>query len=175
MLPKHQYYILHGRANPALIYFNMSKVYLGLGTNLGDRHANLTKAICLINEKIGKVIAQSSFYETTPWGFESDNNFLNAAVGVETLLPPFEILRLTQEMERTLGRTAKSANGVYADRLIDIDLLMYDNRTVSTTELTLPHPLMTKRSFVMLPLIEIAGNEIHPVFGKQLKELFPKP
>ena len=152
----------------------MPKVYLGLGTNLGNKPDNLTQAIKLINEKIGKVISQSSFYETAPWGFTSDNDFLNAAAEVETSYSPLEVLQLTQEIERTLGRTTKSVNGTYCDRLIDIDLLMYDNCIVKTPELTLPHPLMTERDFVMLPLIEIAGNEIHPLFGKPLKELSPK-
>ena len=152
----------------------MPKVYLGLGTNLGNKPDNLTQAIKLINEKIGKVISQSSFYETAPWGFTSDNDFLNAAAEVETSYSPLEVLRLTQEIERTLGRTTKSVNGTYCDRLIDIDLLMYAHCIDKTPDPTVPHPLITERDFVMLPLIAKAGNEILPLIGKTLKELAPK-
>ena len=132
------------------------KVYLGLGTNLGDKAANLQAAVKLINEKIGKVTSLSSFYETEPWGFDSKHSFLNAAAEVETVLSPAEVLHLTQYIERELGRTKKSSGGVYSDRLIDIDILLYDQLIIHTPELTLPHPLMTKRDFVMMPQVEHA-------------------
>ena len=147
------------------------KVYLGLGTNLGDKAANLQAAVKLINEKIVKVTSLSSFYETEPWGFDSKHSFLNAAAEVETVLSPAEVLHLTQYIERELGRTKKSSGGVYSDRLIDIDILLYDQLIIHTPELTLPHPLMTKRDFVMMPLIEIAGEVVHPVFQQPLKDL----
>lgn len=150
----------------------MATVYLGLGTNLGDKEANLRTAIYKLQERIGKQVSLSSFYETAPWGFESDHSFLNAAIGLETNLSPIEILHITQEIEKELGRTKKSVNGSYSDRLIDIDILLYDTLLLQTPELTIPHPLMTERDFVMKPLIEIAGNVIHPIRQKTLSELY---
>lgn len=150
----------------------MATVYLGLGTNLGNKEANLRIAIYKLQERIGKQVSLSSFYETAPWGFESDHSFLNAAIGLETSLSPIEILHITQEIEKELGRTKKSVNGSYSDRLIDIDILLYDTLVLQTPELTIPHPLMTERDFVMNPLIEIAGNVIHPTRQKTLSELY---
>lgn len=150
----------------------MATVYLGLGTNLGDKEANLRTAIYKLQERIGKQVSLSSFYETAPWGFESDHSFLNAAIGLETSLSPIEILHITLEIEKELGRTKKSVNGSYSDRLIDIDILLYDTLVLQTPELTIPHPLMTERDFVMKPLIEIAGNVIHPTRQKTLSELY---
>lgn len=150
----------------------MATVYLGLGTNLGDKEANLRTAIYKLQERIGKQVSLSSFYETAPWGFESDHSFLNAAIGLETNFPPIKILHITQEIEKELGRTKKSVNGSYGDRLIDIDILLYDTLVLQIPELTIPHPLMTERDFVMKPLIEIAGNIIHPIRQKTLSELY---
>ena len=150
----------------------MATVYLGLGTNLGNKEANLRTAIYKLQERIGKQVSLSSYYETAPWGFESDHSFLNAAIGLETSLSPIEILHITQEIEKELGRTKKSVNGSYSDRLIDIDILLYDTLVLQTPELTIPHPLMTERDFVMNPLIEIAGNVIHPTLQKTLSELY---
>ncbi|WP_417128800.1 2-amino-4-hydroxy-6-hydroxymethyldihydropteridine diphosphokinase [Phocaeicola sp.] len=150
----------------------MATVYLGLGTNLGDKEANLRTAIYKLQERIGKQVSLSSFYETAPWGFESDHSFLNAAIGLDTSLSPIEILHITQEIEKELGRTQKSVNGSYSDRLIDIDILLYDSLVLHTPELTIPHPLMTERDFVMQPLVEIAGNVIHPIRQKTLSEIY---
>lgn len=150
----------------------MATVYLGLGTNLGNKEANLRTAIYKLQERIGKQVSLSSFYETAPWGFESGHSFLNAAIGLETSLSPIEILHITQDIEKELGRTKKSVNGSYSDRLIDIDILLYDTLVLQTPELTIPHPLMTERDFVMKPLIEIAGNVIHPTRQKTLSELY---
>lgn len=154
----------------------MPQLYLGLGTNLGDKEQNLLAAIRKIEEQIGKVVSQSALYTTAPWGFASENEFLNAVVCVETPLSPLCILERTQAIERELGRTHKSANGVYSDRLIDIDLLLYDDLILSVTSpsgarLELPHPLMTERDFVMQPLAEIAPDLLHPVLKKTMREL----
>lgn len=154
----------------------MSMVYLGLGTNLGDKEQNLRAAVQKIEEQIGKVISLSAFYNTAPWGFASDNSFLNAAVCVNTDLSPLDVLQETQRIESELGRTHKSVHGTYCDRVIDIDLLLYDDLILSATsssgaELNLPHPLMAKRDFVMRPLAEIAPELIHPVLRKTMKEL----
>lgn len=130
------------------------RVYLGLGSNLGDRERNLLEAIRLIVEQVGEVTRQSSFIETEPWGFQSDNSFLNAVVLCETDKTPREVLQLTQRIERSMGRRSKTTSG-YSDRPIDIDILLYDELTVSEPDLKIPHPLMCERDFVMIPLSEI--------------------
>lgn len=133
----------------------MATVYLSLGSNLGNRQALLVRAIAMINERIGAVVRQSSFIETEPWGFSSPHPFLNAAIRVETALCPRCVLERTQLIERELGRTRKSHDGSYADRPIDIDILLYDDLTVNEPDLQIPHPLMRERDFVMVPLREI--------------------
>ena len=133
----------------------MTDTYLALGTNLGDRQANLDRAITLINEKVGNVVARSSVMETAPWGFQSDNRFANMVVKVRTALPPIELLAATQAIERQMGRTEKSLNGVYHDRIIDIDILLYGALRLETPALSIPHPLMWQRDFVMVPLREL--------------------
>ncbi len=140
----------------------MMRYYLGLGTNLGDKEANLRTAVRLLEERVGEVASLSAFHVTEPWGFESANAFLNAAAEVRTSLSPLEVLERTQEIERLMGRRHKSVGGVYADRVIDIDLLLCfaEDGTpvrVDTDKLTLPHPLMRQREFVMKPLQEIIG------------------
>lgn len=138
----------------------MAALYLSLGTNLGDRQSNLATAISLIGERVGTVQAKSSVIETEPWGFESSNRFLNMVIKVETSMQPLEVLHITQEIERQLGRSRKSVDGEYHDRLIDIDILLYDNLVMDTPELKIPHPLMYQRRFVTEPLAEIAPDLI---------------
>ena len=134
----------------------MATLYLSLGTNMGNRHENLSLAQELIGREVGTVVSASDIIETEPWGFESSNRFLNMAVKVETTLQPLEVLQTTQEIERKLGRTQKSVNREYHDRMIDIDILLYDDLVMNTPELTIPHPLMYQREFVMKPLTQIA-------------------
>lgn len=129
--------------------------YLSLGTNLGDKENNLLSAISEIERRIGPVKAQSAFLATEPWGFESQNTFLNAAIRIKTELSPLELLDETQQIERDLGRQQKSVNGQYHDRIIDIDILLYDDLHISTPRLTIPHPHMHERDFVLIPLKEI--------------------
>ena len=131
-------------------------VFLGLGTNLGDRESHLLSAIEEIQKWIGPVRAQSSFVKTQPWGFDSTNAFLNAVVAVDTSLEPFALLDVTQAIERRLGREHKSVAGVYHDRVIDIDILVYGDSFIRTPRLTIPHPLLSQRLFVLEPLSEIA-------------------
>lgn len=136
------------------------QVYLSLGSNLGQREENLRKAIRLIHERVGEVVKQSSFIETEPWGFESDHPFMNAAVLCLTEKSPREVLRLTQQIERDLGKskehaTQRSQSSKFHDRPIDIDILLYDDLTVDEPDLQIPHPLMYERDFVMIPLKEI--------------------
>lgn len=130
-------------------------VYLGLGSNIGDKRKNIADAICKIGESVGDVIRQSTLYETEPWGFASPNMFINAAVCVETKLSPHQVLSATQAIERELGRTYKSVNKEYHDRTIDIDILLYDDLTMEDDDLVIPHPLMQERDFVMKPLSDI--------------------
>jgi 2-amino-4-hydroxy-6-hydroxymethyldihydropteridine diphosphokinase len=146
------------------------KVYLGLGTNLGDKEANMLKAISLIGERVGRVVRQSSFIETEPWGFESAHQFLNAVILVETERTPREVLLLTQQIERDLGKrkehatqrsklsNSKLSNSKYTDRPMDIDILLYDDLTIDEPDLKIPHPLMHERNFVMKPLGEILSE-----------------
>lgn len=131
------------------------KVYLGLGTNLGDKLANINTALRMLEACAGKVENVSSIIETEPVGFNSPNTFMNAVVKMETCLSPMELLDVTQDIERKMGRTEKSANSVYHDRIIDIDILLYDDLSVSTPRLEIPHPRMAERDFVMRPLEEI--------------------
>ncbi len=133
----------------------MHVVYLSLGSNLGDRHATMRRAIDMLNAETGTVDRQSSPLETEPWGFESPNKFLNMCVRLLTTLTPEQLLLKTQDIEKRLGRTVKSVDGQYHDRPIDIDMLMYDDVNISTPTLTLPHPHMHERDFVMIPLREI--------------------
>lgn len=136
----------------------MHHLYLSLGTNLGNKRKNLARAIEEIRKSVGTVLRQSAFICTPPVDFVSENEFLNAAILVETDLSPMECLRETQRIEREMGRTRKSINGIHFDRIIDIDLLIYDDLTISTPELTLPHPKMHLRDFVMIPLREIMSE-----------------
>jgi len=135
------------------------QVYLGIGSNLGNRRAILRQAIKLIGERVGEVTRQSTFIETEPWGFESANKFLNAVILCETDMTPREVLEATQQIERDMGRQKivhrTSSNRTYTDRPIDIDILLYDDLTVDEPDLMIPHPLMEQRDFVMIPLKEI--------------------
>lgn len=148
----------------------MAIIYLGLGTNIGNKRRNLITAAALLAERVGDVLALSGFYETEPWGFESNNWFLNAAVKLNTDYSPQELLVITQQIEKELGRTEKS-NGTYHDRVIDIDILLYDDEVLQTPELVLPHPLMHERKFVMEPLAEIAPFVQHPIFKESIMDL----
>jgi 2-amino-4-hydroxy-6-hydroxymethyldihydropteridine diphosphokinase len=133
----------------------MHKAYLSLGSNIGNRKRNMRDAIALLEELVGNVDRQSSLYETDPWGFSSPNKFINMCVLVSTPLAPRQLLEATQRVERELGRAEKSHDGVYQDRIIDIDILTYDELKVDEPDLKIPHPLMAERDFVMKPLDEI--------------------
>ena len=127
-------------------------------------------AAALLAERVGDILALSGFYEQETWGFESENYFMNAADKLKTSFSPLEVLQITQQIEKALGRTEKS-NGVYHDRIIDIDILLYGDEVLQIPELTLPHPLMHERKFVMDPLAEIAPFVVHPVLKERLIDL----
>jgi 2-amino-4-hydroxy-6-hydroxymethyldihydropteridine diphosphokinase len=147
----------------------MNKVFLGIGTNLGERKRNLREAIEAIEEHIGKVLNSSSVYETVPWGFEAESDFLNMVVEVETGLSPSELLKKIFEIELKLGR--ERTQDRYSSRVIDIDILLYDDLIVDQKGLKIPHRLMHERRFVLAPLCEIAPDLIHPMLKKSISVL----
>ncbi len=160
----------------------MSKVYFSIGANLGDRVANIEKSISLIIVEIGQIISRSTNYKTKPSGFESDNVFINIALVVDTNLSPREVLDRVWAIEESIGRVKNKFIDLeqkrsYSDRLIDIDILFYDNLTYCDEHLIIPHPHICKRSFVLEPLCEIAPNFVHPTNKltiEQLKQLLWK-
>lgn len=147
------------------------KLYIGFGANIGQRAATIYEAIRQLGERIGPVKACSSLYETAPVGFSSPNRFLNAVAEFDTTLSPEQLLLVTQDIEKKLGRRRKSINGFYCDRTIDIDLLWLENTAVCTPEITLPHPRMTERRFVLEPLHEIAPELVLAKGGLTVSEL----
>lgn len=134
---------------------SLHQVYLSLGSNIGNRRGLIRQAVENLENKVGHVSSLSSLHETEPWGFDSPNKFLNACCCCQTTLTPRQVLLATQRIERDLGRTGKSVDGVYQDRVIDIDILLYDDWQIDEPDLKIPHPLMLERAFVMEPLKEI--------------------
>ena len=149
----------------------MARVCLSLGSNLGPRETYLRKALQALDKELGSLVKCSSFYETLPWGFSSDSLFLNAAACYDTLLSPEEVLAVTQQIEKSLGRKEKSRQGQYADRCIDIDILLYDDKVIETPDMILPHPHMAERMFVLEPLAEIMPHLLHPLLKKTILQL----
>lgn len=131
----------------------MAKVYLSLGSNLGDKEENLKNSVLHLSQ-LGEVLKLSAYFHSKAQGFESKNEFVNQVILMETVLKPMELLIKTQEIEKKLGRLSKSAR-VYSDRVIDIDILMYDDIKINLPDLTVPHPRMWERDFVTVPLKEI--------------------
>lgn len=137
----------------------MSKVFLGLGSNLGNKEENINITIKKIEEQVGSVLACSSFFYSKPQGFVSENDFVNAVVCCQTNLTPRQVLLITQNIEKQLGRTKKTREGFpYSDRNIDIDILLFDDLYINEPDLTIPHPRMQERDFVMIPLKQICPN-----------------
>ena len=149
----------------------MAIVYLSLGSNLGDRVGFIQQATSLLsaNEKIN-VVTASSFYETEPWGMESENWFVNAVIQISTTLSPEELLNECQRIEVQLGRSSKN-KADYSDRTIDIDIIFYDNLVMNSERLTIPHRFFHKRVFMLVPMLEIAEGFVHPFFGKTVASL----
>ena len=129
--------------------------YLAYGSNIGEKDENILNAYRMTEERVGRIVRRSAMMRSEPWGFKSDNGFVNSVACVETILTPHQLLEATQSIERAMGRTEKSHGGVYHDRIIDIDILLYDDITLNDTDLVIPHPLMHERDFVMKPLNEI--------------------
>ena len=147
----------------------MKPVFLGIGTNLGEREENLRKAIKLIEEHIGSITEESSVYETEPWGFQSETSFFNMVIKIETNLTPSGLLGRILMIEAMMGRLREGQG--YKSRIIDIDILFFETRIFENKVLKIPHPKIQDRRFVLVPLSEIAGDLIHPVFNKSIQEL----
>lgn len=150
----------------------LPSVYLGLGSNLGNKQENIEIALKKIEKQIGDIVSLSAFYISEPVGFVSKNMFLNCAVCIKTKLMPYELLTKTQIIEKEMGRLHKSGKYGYSDRIIDIDILFYDNEVVNNPPtLVIPHPQIAQRLFVLKPLVEIAPYFTHPVLNKTIAQL----
>ncbi|MBL7970251.1 MAG: 2-amino-4-hydroxy-6-hydroxymethyldihydropteridine diphosphokinase [Prolixibacteraceae bacterium] len=147
----------------------MTKLYLLLGGNLGDKKSVFAEARMILEKVVGKITAQSALYETEPWGFDSEDLFWNQVLEITTVLSPDEVLQQTQNAETGLGRIRKAYQ--YASRIIDIDILFYGELIINQANLIVPHPRIQERKFTLIPLCEIAPDLIHPVFQKNIRQL----
>lgn len=147
----------------------MVRAYLGLGTNLGNRKENLANARKKLEDSCAGIEQVSPVYLSVPWGFKSDSDFYNQVIEISTEADAFDLLDHIQEIEDSMGR--KRSGVGYSDRIIDIDILFYDQQIISSKPLIIPHPLLHKRMFVLQPMADIAPGFIHPVFNKSIEEL----
>ena len=147
----------------------MSKVYLSIGSNKGNRSVLINKAIDEIEKKVGIIISRSSIYQSKSWGFDS-NDFYNLCLLIDTDIMPKSLLINLKKIEKSMGR--EDVDGSYSDRLIDIDILFYDNITTDLEDLKIPHPKIEIRKFVLVPMLEIANDYVHPILNKTIKELY---
>lgn len=149
----------------------MSVAYLSLGSNLGNREEYIKNAIVEIDRQVGKITKLSSLYETEPWGFNSENKFINVAVEVKTELSITNLSEIIHKIENEAGRVRDVNVAGYIDRVIDIDILLFDNIISDNPQITLPHPKMHLREFVIEPLVEIAPDVIHPILNITIKDI----
>ena len=150
----------------------MSRVFLSLGSNLGDKLSNIQQAVsCLSMCEHIKIVKTSSFYETEPWGNKNQEWFVNAALALDTDFSCEELLEFCQNIEVQLGRVRRE-NEKWAQRAIDIDILMYDDKIINKPNLIVPHPLIHLRAFVLVPMLEVKSDLVHPVFNKTISELY---
>jgi 2-amino-4-hydroxy-6-hydroxymethyldihydropteridine diphosphokinase len=149
----------------------MPTAYIGIGSNLGDREKNCTEALALLEQKGIRIIKRSSMIETEPWGVEEQPMFINLTVEIKTVLEPEKLLGKLKEAEAELGRTETARWG---PRIIDLDILFYNDTVMSSPELEIPHPGIQEREFVLKPLCEIAPEKIHPVLGKSVREMLER-
>ena len=145
-------------------------IFLLLGTNLGDRSANLSIAASKINQFVGEVVLKSSVLETEPWGFSAPEKFLNQALQIETNLNPFELLTKIKEIEYEMGRKVKKMEG-YESRIIDIDILFFGQQIINDPNLIIPHPQLQNRYLALKPLSELASEYRHPILKKNVETL----
>ena len=145
----------------------MIRVFLGIGTNLGDRERNLHEALAVLSQKM-VILKESSIYQTAPWGYLDQPAFLNQVIEAQTDLSSLNLLGFLKDTEKQLGR---QANFRYGPRLIDLDILFYGNRIIQTPRLQVPHPRLTQRAFVLVPLAEIAPEFVHPQNKQTITQL----
>jgi len=146
----------------------MAIVHIGIGSNLGNRQENCLEAIRQLEQHGIKVVRRSSMIETEPWGVKDQPRFVNMAIEAATVLPPAQLLDLLKGIERGMGRTPTATWG---PRIIDLDILFYDDLIIDAEDLTIPHPFLHEREFVLRPLAEIAPEKVHPLFGKTIEDL----
>ncbi len=149
----------------------MNEIYLSLGSNQGDRIENLREAVKNIEKQIGQTVKVSSYYETEPWGFTDNTNFINQVIKIKSDLTPDNVLAKSLEIEKVLGRKRKASKQRYSSRNIDIDVLFIDDMIINTESLTVPHAHIHKRNFVLQPLCEIAPSLVHPIIQKNISQL----
>lgn len=146
----------------------MPVVYIGIGSNIGAREDNCLRAIGLLEENGLRITRRSSVYETEPWGVKDQQGFINMVVEAETDISPRELLVLLKRVENEMGRQP----GIkWGPRLIDLDILLFDDLIMEESDLTIPHPMMHRRNFVLAPLAEIAPEKVHPVLAKKIRDL----
>jgi 2-amino-4-hydroxy-6-hydroxymethyldihydropteridine diphosphokinase len=147
-----------------------SDVIIGLGSNLGDRFEALSRALAMTGKEAGRVEATSSVWETEPWGFEADEQFLNMVAVIDTVMQPLQLMQLFRSVEGRMGRR-RHGGGRYESRIIDIDILFWGDRIISVPGLEVPHPAIADRRFVLEPLCEVAPGAVHPVTGLTAAEM----
>ena len=152
----------------------MERCFILFGSNMGDKNKIYAQACLLINNRCGRIVAQSSAYESEPWGFEAKEWFLNRLLVVDTVLEPEAMMRQLLDIEAELGRVRHPEAGGYTSRTADLDILYYGSRIVLTDSLTIPHPRLHQRRFALLPLCEVAPEFVHPAFNMTQTELLKR-
>jgi len=147
-----------------------SEVIVGLGSNLGDRYASLRRALELLSGEAGEITALSSVWETEPWGFDADEQFMNMVAVIKTTRKPAQLIQLFRSIEGRMGRK-RSGGGKYESRIIDLDILLWEDRVISIPGLEVPHPKIADRRFVLEPLSEVVPDAVHPVTGLTVAEM----
>ena len=149
----------------------IENIFLGLGSNQGDRELNLKRSIKLLNSRVGKVLKFSRVYESEPWGEKKQNHFLNQVIEIETNIDPYDLLNICKNIENDMGRKPEIRWG---KRIIDIDILYYQSKIINNLNLSIPHKLMHERKFVMIPLNDLNENHLHPILKISNKEILNK-